>query len=139
LNAADCFEAGAFSTKEGEVVSLIHPRDFLKLSSSFNEAPYPYGRKVIVRKLWAEKRLFFSLPFLIISRDQVVQHDGRHRATVLLEAGYDLMPVTWKIRRPDRHTIIPLAIKPQITCQDKDFRYPPPPELINLIHQITHP
>jgi len=74
---------------------------------------------------------FCSLPFLRLQKIssefyRVCHHDGRHRAIVLRDNGYETMPV--RLYSP-KGLAFPAHIKAQENAEDPEFTIPLPPRL----------
>jgi len=87
--------------KSREKLVNMNIDDFLKLAEYTNSEDSNSSQKMInARKRVADGTKFNSLPYLLVSGNsgtlQATGHEGRHRAKVLKEAGYETMPVVLK-------------------------------------------
>ena len=102
------------------------PNDFLRLASFLNREPNDAARRIFNQGV-----PFCSLPFFELNRIssefyRVCKHDGRHRAMVLRDNGYETMPVRLQVNEP---LDLSLRIKAQEDAKDPDFTIPLPSPL----------
>ena len=102
------------------------PNDFLRLASFLKGEPNHSARRV-----FNQGGPFCGLPFFRLQKVssefyRVCHHDGRHRAIVLRDNGYETMPV----RLYSPKALAPRArIKAQEDAEDPDFTIPLPTAL----------
>jgi len=105
---------------------LFPPNDFLRLASFLNREP-----NYVARRMFNQRVPFCSLPFFELNKIspefyRVCRHDGRHRAMVLRDNGYETMPVRLQVNEP---LDLSLRIKAQENAKDPDFTIPLPSPL----------
>ncbi len=125
--ACHCFEKDSFTAYAFPPsgfkpdLFLISPKDFLGLAPFLAEEQRSISRDVFNRGI-----PFCDLPPLTLQDDRVIDHGGRHRATVLLDNDYTTMPVRiFSVKNKD----FPDYIKAQENAKDPDFTIPLPSPL----------
>jgi len=105
---------------------LFSPDDFLRLATFLEEEGKPAARRMFNRGKQFRSLPFFRLQEISSEVYAVQRHDGRHRATVLREKGYETMPV--RVILP-HEAAWPKTIKAQEDAEDPEFTIPLPPRL----------
>lgn len=105
---------------------LFFPNDFLRLASFLKGEPNHSARRMFNQGV-----PFCSLPFLRLQKIssevyRVDKHNGRHRAIVLRDNGYETLPV--RLYSPEALGP-PAHIKAQEDAEDPEFTIPLPPRL----------
>ena len=124
----ELFIGGCFTHRAN--LFLFPPDDFLRLASFVAGETKPAARRMFDRGV-----PFCSLPFLRLQEISsevygVIRHNGRHRATVLRDNGYETMPVRLYIRqKKSDDKSWPETIKAQEDAEDPEFTIPLPPRL----------
>ena len=134
--SCSCFERSAFEKhhllwgSSRSKLFLFPLRDFLLLATHL-----PQELCSAARNLYAGGIRFCFLPYLEVGEVtpelySVAKHQGRHRATVLRENGYETMPVRVILPKetPDEAPW-PKTIKAQEDAKDPDFTIPLPSPL----------
>jgi hypothetical protein len=94
----------------GAFIITLHPLDFLKLTTHdqremkvIQDKPFPYKADDLYDPAMDGK---FELPFLMVEfpSGQILGHEGRHRASMILKQGGDKFPVMIYPRSDDRYT-----------------------------------
>lgn len=102
---------------------LFPPNDFLRLASFLKGEPNHSARRMFNRGVPFCSLPFFELHKISSELYRVCRHDGRHRAIVLRDNGYETMPV----RLYSPKALGPHArIKAQEDAEDPDFTIPLP-------------
>ena len=94
------------------------PNDFLRLASFLKGEPNHSARRVFNQGVPFCGLPFFRLHKVSSEFYRVCHHDGRHRAMVLRDNGYETMPVRLQVNEP---LDLSLRIKAQEDAKDPDY------------------
>tara|TARA_A100001201_G_C4092519_1_gene202590 strand:- start:92 stop:454 length:363 start_codon:yes stop_codon:yes gene_type:complete len=106
---------------------LFSPHDFISLSSFLKRATNCEARRVFNQGI-----PFLSLPYLRLEKIssefyRVCKHNGRHRAMILRDNDYEIMPVRLQV---NESLDLSLRIKAQEDAKDPDYSIPFPPQFL---------
>tara|TARA_R100001163_G_scaffold63986_2_gene57113 strand:- start:5035 stop:5424 length:390 start_codon:yes stop_codon:yes gene_type:complete len=95
-------------------------QSFLNISTFLDKEERPHARNA-----FNAGYPFFLLPHLVTQESKVIEHAGRHRATVLLDNKFTHMPVLfyWSGEKP-------LYLKAQDGAKDPNYSIPFPPHFL---------
>tara|TARA_R100001079_G_scaffold25275_1_gene12628 strand:+ start:160 stop:522 length:363 start_codon:yes stop_codon:yes gene_type:complete len=116
---------GLFTPRDN--LFLFQPNDFIRLASFLEGEP-----NYAARRMFNQGVPFCSLPFFELNRIssefyRVCKHDGRHRAMVLRDNGYEIMPVRLQV---NESLDLSLRIKAQEDAKDPNYSIPFPPHFL---------
>jgi len=111
-------------------VFLLPIATFLRLASSLEKEKKPTARSLYDRGVRFFRLPFFKLRDISSGVFRVYKHDGRHRAHVLRDEGYETMPVIlFRSSNESENQTWPEAIQAQEDAEDPEFRVSRPPRL----------
>jgi|3_EtaG_2_1085321.scaffolds.fasta_scaffold18266_2 hypothetical protein len=122
----------AYCTEPAYVGVFPLPIDtFIRLASSLEEETKPTARSLYDRGVRFFRLPFFRLREISSGVFRVCKHDGRHRAHVLRDEGYETMPVIlFRSSNESENQTWPEVIQAQEDAEDPEFRVSLPHALI---------
>jgi len=103
---------------------------FIRLASFLEEETKPTARLLYHRGAQFCRLPFFRLREISPEVYRVCKHEGRHRARVLRDKGYETLPVIlFRPSKESENTFWPEVIQAQEDAEDPEFTVPLPPRL----------